>query len=241
MSDSYKLFKFRRIDKNLAMSLTNGGIWCAKPETLNDPFDCQIDLRKSFANAAARSTGSRRELLLHIFNAANLIEDWTKKFKSAGVCAFSFSNQNSLMWSHYAENHKGVCLLYKFPESYFNDPANKIIGVSKVTYGNNILTEWLGATDLIADTDNFRSELTKVYLTSKSELWAYEDEVRILSFSEGLLKLPAGSLVQVCFGLQTPKADIDFVVGLASRFSGISDFYQMERGPNDFGLQAKQL
>ena len=241
MSDAYSFFKFSRIDKYLVKSIVDSELWCASPETLNDPFDCQIDLRKSFANAEARATSPRKEQLLAVLNDTDLLEKWTWKLKSAGVCAFSMSSDNSLMWSHYAENHKGVCLLYEFSESFFSGATDRIIGVSKATYINNFFTEWVETTPSIEDSENFIFELTKIYLTVKSELWAYEDEVRILSFSEGPLALPQGCLKQVCFGLQTPKADIELVMSLTSKFAGVDVFYQMERGPNDFGIQMRKL
>jgi hypothetical protein len=285
MSDIYRLFKFRRVDKNLVKSLVSSELWYASPETLNDPFDCQIDLRKSFANAATRAASPRKEQFLAALNSANLLENWTQKFKSVGVCAFSRSNDSPVMWSHYADNHKGVCLLYEFPvlfeqsvdelsevneiielrvgrfplprgkksastdcsnttefpESFFIDKANRIVGVSEVKYDNGFLTNWIETTPFIEDTDNFVLELTKVYLTLKSKPWEYEQEVRILCFSAGPMRLPRSSLKQVCFGLQTPKADIDLVINLASRFSEIGVFHQMEQGSNDFDIQMKPL
>ncbi|MBK7525892.1 MAG: DUF2971 domain-containing protein [Saprospiraceae bacterium] len=36
-------------------------------------------------------------------------EELTKIFYG-GVCSFTTNNNNILMWSHYANNHKGICL-----------------------------------------------------------------------------------------------------------------------------------
>ena len=38
------------------------------------------------------------------------------------ICCFSKSYSNFLLWSHYAKDHKGVCLEYEFDTRHF--PSN---------------------------------------------------------------------------------------------------------------------
>jgi hypothetical protein len=49
---NYHLFKFRDIDKYTIDSLIKGTIFFSPPEKLNDPFDCNLDVKKSILNAS---------------------------------------------------------------------------------------------------------------------------------------------------------------------------------------------
>ena len=63
MGDDYLYFKFRAINKYMIESLVNPSLYFAKPNTLNDPFDCLIDLRNTFSRAVHLTTGNRRAWL----------------------------------------------------------------------------------------------------------------------------------------------------------------------------------
>lgn len=57
------ILKFRTINRFLIDSLVHSRIYFARPETLNDPFDCQVDVRKSLENAITQSSESARRIL----------------------------------------------------------------------------------------------------------------------------------------------------------------------------------
>ncbi|MDY7579269.1 DUF2971 domain-containing protein [Herbaspirillum sp. RTI4] len=239
MSDLYSLYKFYRITPHFLKSLVNNTLWCAATETLNDPFDCQIHLLKLLTDAQALAVSPIKEKLSHALGKDKkpIIEKITQKLKSVGVCAFSIQGDHPLMWSHYADGHKGVCLRYEFPSFFFEMKKNILLGCDNVTYSKNRLTEQFEKGFIFNDLSKF----TTVYLTSKDKPWEYENEFRILSHSPGPLKLPMGYLTQVCFGLRTPEEDIELVKKLATQFAGIHKFHQMKHGPDDFGLQIRQI
>jgi hypothetical protein len=45
-NESFVLYKYRAINKRLIESLINQTLYFARPDELNDPFDCRIDLQK---------------------------------------------------------------------------------------------------------------------------------------------------------------------------------------------------
>ena len=47
-NEDFLCFKFRAINKHLIESLVNPSLYFARPDTLNDPFDCRLDLRGTF-------------------------------------------------------------------------------------------------------------------------------------------------------------------------------------------------
>jgi hypothetical protein len=120
------------------------------------------------------------------------------------------------------------------------DAKNKIIGVDKIKYKSEALTRWLRKAPMRGSDCDREIELLKLYLTIKSPSWRYEKEARILRFEQGILDIPGEFLVQVCFGLQTPQADIDLISTLAQKYCGCIKFCQMVRGKSDFGFTMKE-
>ena len=210
MSD-YIIFKFRKIDKNTLKSLVNSELYFARPERLNDPFDCRVNIVSSLKNAISRADRlSRDELerLLEIIDSMNL-DQLKNDLENIGVCSFSLEFNNTLMWSHYADNHHGICLTYEFPKSFFDKMANEILGIVDVDYGLNPLSDWFLQKELEHDSlKDFVGDLIKKALTVKAKLWEYEKEVRILRKQEGVHVINKKYLKQICFGLLTPSPDI---------------------------------
>ena len=182
------LFKFRSINKYLIDTLVKGTVYCARPIRLNDPFDCQVDIKKAAENAISRLSGKKKQNFVKLSKAKGIFNKIQKDIKSVGICSFSLVLEEPLLWSHYANEHKGLCLTYEIPGQFFFDPSNNIIGVSPVDYNVNPLTEWFiknapekAGTDL----NEFAIELLKKVLAIKGEGWGYEKEVRIIRDKEG--------------------------------------------------------
>lgn len=239
--EDFLFFKYRAVNKRLLESLVSSKLYFSKPSQLNDPFDCLLDLKKSFKRAASKATGRRKEWLEHALRSGDkFLSDFHTLFENYGICSFSLDVRISLMWSHYADEHRGVCLLYRFKPPYFWEPKNKIFGVTKVEYQDDVLTDWLIG-DAPTEMKAFTAELAKRYLTAKAPGWHYEKEARVIRHTEGELAVPPGCLEQVCFGLRTPPSDIHLVTELASKYSGCKQFGQMHRDENDFGIEARDL
>lgn len=149
----------------------------------------------------------------------------TEKLKSAWstslVSCFSKRNDSILMWSHYADSHKGVCIEFESP----CDPAFQEVRYSdrKVSFdlcqamslaiGCGFLNEKV-KTD---DPDLIRSALAPFY--AKSKEWGYEQEVRCVYSSDTdrgkidyeepnyLLKMP--EITKVYFGCRAGGEDLE--------------------------------
>lgn len=63
--ESLILYKFRKIDKRLIESLVNQNLYFANPTSLNDPFDCQIDLEAALKRAELSATTTERTSSRH--------------------------------------------------------------------------------------------------------------------------------------------------------------------------------
>jgi hypothetical protein len=220
-------------------------LYFALPSKLNDPFDCQIDLRKSANFAASKVSGVKREILLNITSLDSFVDDIQQRMTKIGVCSFSLSLEESLLWSHYADEHRGICLLYEFSESFFLDKVNKIVGVSDIVYGENPLSDWLieSIPEQITDDfyDHFTTELLKRVLIVKAEGWCYENECRIIHEHAGPFLIPKECLKQVCFGMNTPESDIQLVKKIVDSSGYNVNYCRICKKESDFAIKAVEI
>jgi hypothetical protein len=238
------VLKFRKVDKFLIDSLIHSHLYFAPPDKLNDPFDCKIDVKKSWENAISQSSGSGKKTLESIYRNPQfheLINEAENKIKNYGI--FSGSHRPvlsfSLMWSHYADSHRGVCLIYAIPtdpDKFFR--PNQIKGIQNVEYGNNKLTEWIKELPNNPSIHDPFSELYKVKLTIKDTCWKYEDEVRMIRKSFGAVAIDKSYLQNICFGLDTAKDDIKLIREIITKFNYNVGFSKIERTDDDFGIKA---
>ena len=120
------LFKFFRFDKNALSGLIKDTLWFADPRSFNDPFDMLLTFDESFTNyelatylnncavtrgepqiyTADNVQDQRDEILKSLDDTRNIIQ-------SCGVVSFSATPYESLMWSHYADQHRGFCIEFE--------------------------------------------------------------------------------------------------------------------------------
>jgi Protein of unknown function (DUF2971) len=225
-------FKFRIINKYLIDSLVKPSLYFAKPDTLNDPFDCRLNLTRAF----------QRRLLSN--NCKEFIDEFSSKLENIGVCSFSSEINLTLMWSHYANDHKGVCLYYEFPENFLESDILQLVGPDTVKYDYEPATDFMTrlSEEKNVDNDAFIETLIRIYLLSKNPAWAYEKERRIIRREHGIVNIDGNFLKKVCFGLNTPKTDIDLITELARKYCNCTIFAQIVRDDeSDFGLTIKTL
>lgn len=105
-------WKFRAVNDFTFKMLLNEELWFSHPNYFNDPFDTNLDIRKLI-----------KELENKLLSAPLLkleIECYLSAYKKVIENRFVFSaNQGApkykpfeevLMWSHYANEHKGICI-----------------------------------------------------------------------------------------------------------------------------------
>ena len=235
------MFKYRAINKYSIDSLVKGSIYFAAPDKLNDPFDCKVDVRKSVSNAERYSCACKSKKLMDLLNNQAFFDKFKLKISEVGICSFSLELKSVLMWSHYADEHKGMAILYEFPEVFLNE--GKFIGTVKVRYKENSLTNWFikKANQLPMNSDDLGVELAKKYFASKSPDWGYEKEVRIIRPKQGPFIIKKDFIKQICFGLNTPDEDIDLIKAIVAHYKHKVDLCRMVRTDSDFGLDVKKI
>ena len=237
-------FKYRAVDENLIDSVRESYMYFSSPDQLNDPFDCRVDIHSALNAAGDRSEGQTAEIIAAILTAKPLFDQIQADMETFGVFSLSSTVTNSVMWSQYADRHRGVCLTYDIPDDFINDPVNKIIGRAPVSYGDEPVTDWLLENAHTVDFDDprdFAIELMKKVLTVKAADWGYEREYRLIRVESGPLAIPGEFLTQVCFGLETTDDDIGLVANALSAAKVDVSKVKSVRTESNFGLNAIEI
>jgi hypothetical protein len=123
-----------------------------------------------------------------------------------GVVCFSGKDSDILMWSHYADNHRGICLQYKF-EVLQKGVAENLL---KIEYPPN------SAFPLFSEyCKNNLQVVAKELLIRKSAQWSYENEWRIILALDNLpqyVPTPSNSLVGIIFGCNMTRLERNQII-----------------------------
>ena len=156
--------------KKLA-TLLQGKLPLAGVRRFNDPFDTKLSFDHSNHNPefapedrrAIEEHGWRKEAVQWI-QQQQLEQDWQKKYTG---CCFSERRDSLLMWAHYADSHKGICLQFKYDSAKL--PAGSLF--KKMHYSTHYPK--LDAARIV--------ELEQTLLLTKSTDWMYEKEWRFVA------------------------------------------------------------
>lgn len=236
------LFKYCSVNQHLIDSLSESTLYFATPDQLNDPFDCQVNIEKCLSGAISESNGKEREYLAALTKIPQFAEKLQKRLLGVGICSFSNTLENPLMWAHYANNHRGVNLLYKIPEQFIIDQRNRIIGLAPTEYGESPLRVWfkeVAPTMGKPGSVEMGVSLSKKLFTVKGKHWEYEQEIRVIREQAGLLTIPRNFLVQVCFGLRTSRDDILKIKKVLK--SDKVNYCRISHNESDFGIKAMEI
>ena len=146
-------------------------------------------------------------------------------FSKIGVCCFSKNNTDLLMWSHYADFHKGFCL-------EFDSNISPFSRYFEVTYESEFPD--INSDLLFEDNNDFIEKL----LSFKSIDWRYEEELRILhKESNKSYFYPAKALKAIYFGLNTDESDIEIICSLIKSKNPDVRFFRMRKKDITFGIE----
>ena len=212
------LYTFRPISKYSIFDIARNQITLSHPSKFNDPFDSLI--------------------LQWINHYANNSDDkpfrkiFAESYKYYRVRSFASDTEtdkaisNILMWSHYADSHKGMCLQYHFSEG-FTKNREDLIRFRRVKYP--IEMQKLDFEKGSIDTD--------LGLLTKTHCWKYENEVRLISYIDKgqefySVNLDDASYIKaVYFGKCCSSEDIELIKSIVT--TPDVQFYIMECSDED--------
>ena len=177
----YEFFSFRGCTKYVLSEIADETLSLMHPSEFNDPmdtvmlqwidnqikmgaagFDNQKEALKNlrvrcFSRTAKLPRGDSPEEVLKL-----------RKYQQQDVCKV-----NPLMWAHYADNHKGICIKYKFTSEQLplrNSDETEIFRIGNIDYKPKFSINELE----ISVNDA---------LFAKSKVWQYEHETRLVYYS----------------------------------------------------------
>jgi hypothetical protein len=212
-------------------------LWCASPSSLNDKdeFDPVYDCKPTSATESLvrrlleKQYGEKPRNLGAIMNEAYLKKVAGERFKEIneksrseiGLSCLSRDKDEEALWKEYGGDGYGICIEIEFPDNQLGVSLHDVTYVpEKSVHINTVLSAAL-------DGEEDKKDLYHAILTTKTDQWQYEKEVRFIS------KLPnvplkfekerGHSITGVIFGNRVPTELVDQIKAeIDSKLSGHS-------------------
>lgn len=212
---------------NAKLILEGRNLKFSSPDTFNDPFDmyeglmdftCSVRSVKNWlrVNEYLKSKEEKRALLKMIKENGTEgfvelgKEGFQKSKKDIGVLCLSEKFDITLLWSHYADKHSGICLGFDF--NIVGRQDDFFVALRKVRYQAKITP--------VSFFDK-RNDALDYWLHCKSLDWAYEHEVRAVinkRFGFDLFPFSRDCLKAIYFGCRVSSNDRKMILDLVDRY-----------------------
>lgn len=228
--DQKYLYKYRSLageaKERLRGTLFNNELYFAKPEEFNDPFDCAPVIRTDaseeekfeyFVRVVKRNdpnmTRSARRILARRLSKnpslfhKTMQQAYTDLINEVGVFSLSTKNDHILMWSHYADSHKGVCLRFR-------------VSVTEPYFARALPVQYTETRPVFDRVRHSTGELVDKALLTKADYWSYEAEYRLIDHENGsgLQNFPPMLLDGIILGARISQQDkVDVCAWAAAR------------------------
>lgn len=212
------LYSFRRINIHTINDLISNTITVSAPHTMNDPYDT---LLLSWGNYHKENKQNRKH-----------IDSYVKSMNYFRIRSFTKveSNilSNVLMWAHYADEHKGMCVEYHFSDDFEKTTDAHICRFRNIIYHAPEKT-------IALNVDAVNTDLS---LLTKLDSWDYENEVRLISYMPSHeeqyvpIELDLNSYIKnIYFGMRCSSHDIKLITKIMEGKN--VNFYQLKPNYND--------
>jgi len=210
-------YSFRSCNKFTIKDLIERTISLGKPKCMNDPFDSLL------------LWWGDKENLEKTFDDNQHIHAMMKSYQYYRIRSFCANTdtmnaddsipRNILMWSHYADSHKGICIRYKLKNDFIcmedkddipDDHFHTIL--KKIDYGDEC-----SVNDIINLEE--KSIDANLAFTRKYRTWNYENEVRLISYNtkneDDYISIPndnSANIEAIYFGCKCTDEDKALVI-----------------------------
>lgn len=150
-----------------------------------------------------------------------------------GVHSLSATWKSGLMWSHYADEHRGVCIEYDTRDQEHSRLASVDYKGPRAIKTSD-LYRWK-----VRDNADAKQRVFKTYFYTKSGEWRYEREWRDVREQSGVTDVPFRTTA-ILFGLRCDSTVIKSIVKLLSDHPAIK-IWQVLPKDDGFGLRRYQV
>ncbi|HSD39560.1 MAG TPA: DUF2971 domain-containing protein [Rhodocyclaceae bacterium] len=166
------------------------------------------------------------------FLLGQYIEDELLRRYDKGIFSLAQRATCPLMWSHYADQHRGLCLGYSIPEAAMPN-------IHKIHYGGNRLVQASVVEGMLSGNDTDRRTVDKAVLLKKAKPWAYEREWRLIG-PRGKQDSPL-ELEEVVFGMRCDSAVKYAVVQALEKRDRPVRFFEIREQRSSFILVKRRV
>jgi hypothetical protein len=204
------IYKFRAVNTFTEDLVQKGELYFCPPKDFNDPFDSNLELidfvdKEDILGSLSNPIDPRSNALFNVLSQAlesnktkeilytHFKESFYSHAETTGICCFSKTPLDLLLWAHYSDCHKGICLVFD---------SDILIE----TFGE---LHTLNYSQKIPDINIFGDAALAVnqFFCTKSEHWSYEKESRLIKIGAGSFKFPKKALVGIIVGLKCSIED----------------------------------
>ena len=226
------------------------------PDKFNDPFDCTIPIHydRGSKEEITRyweehlkisrpdlNRNERRKAAIDAYKEIRKGGERTVKMQEGiilatiGVFSLSGNYRSILLWSHYANSHKGFCIGFNVRQlKRFclkrDHELGEAISLEEVEYREKY--------PFINAYTSSKDERLKSQLLTKSPEWNYERECRLIWFkgANKRLKINDGIIRRVILGCRTSQLDKDEIISILKTRKDRIYLYQAKKKQDSFGL-----
>ena len=166
------------------------------------------------------------------FLASDVKQSLLDEFGKMGVFSMASSWDCPLMWSHYADNHHGICIEYDSADAEFKNLA--VVGYDRprsIKISEVIAWKLHGCV-------RSKASVFDTFFLSKAPQWEYEAEWRDVSNCQGVQQAPV-QIKSIHFGLRCDSSVRTSVVKLLSKMS--IAFYDIYPKDESFQLARREV
>lgn len=222
--ENMKLYKYQNIAKYRISSLLKGYIYFSKRSALNDPFELDpvyYDIDRIVKKG------------ITIEQLKKIMKDF---YENMGVLSLSSRPDNMPLWTHYGDEHKGICVEYDINsidknahKEFYNRIFKAVYTSERIDITSTIeRTIEMIKNNVYSDTFDKGTLILLISMLIKQKDWLYEDEWRILweleECNEGCYKSPM-KVSAIYMGKDCNKDDINLIKEVANSIK--CDLYKM--------------
>lgn len=149
-----------------------------------------------------------------------------------GIVALAERSDCPLMWSHYGDEHCGICIGYSVPDDATAD-------THKVNYGGGRLVRASDVSAMLSDSASAHAQVDEAVLLRKAESWRYEREWRLIG-PRGLHNSPL-ELEEITFGLKCEGSAKYITMKVLEGRERAVEFYEIREEFGTFDLRKCEL
>ncbi|WP_210396286.1 DUF2971 domain-containing protein [Motiliproteus sediminis] len=247
------IYKFRSFNSDFKFQpFTEGKLYFASPNQFNDPYELKpkvvgldtLEKREAFVDSFINKNlnnlnfkqrkEERRKALRRLLDIDLVEKDIHDTLSQYGIFSTAKRWEHILMWSHYADSHKGFCIGFDFNQNFDREMGLPIT----VTYSDRYPELTPGQ---LSDYD----QLFRSTVGTKSDAWSYEEEVRYIKLKRdggaGLYSFSKEKIIEVILGASITEKDRSEIISIVSKEAPQAKIYQATISQHVYGLDRKEI